>query len=964
MYKLIFQIWIISILFSIVWAWSNKYFEIKSDWYLTWWSTITLDIKDNNLKQANVVKLKIWDIILNYVWKWNNWIYLFKVPTSFKLNISKLHVKIYIDDKEFLWPSWPYFVGIDLTDLRGWGKVKLIWKFTWNCTLMLSNWDAWGISQQNSDYFVSIPSKIDKQINWWYVKCDDLGSNYVRFIIHKSPFIKYIIFKDRKAKVGGVIKIIWYNFKIDNNDEIKIFLWWDDISKNCDIVSSTQILCELPYKNINDQPIKILRNWFESNQVNITVIEKPQIDNITTIYKNWKSYFKIVWNWDYKLWDIKVYYNWNQLNVAKTWKNYILVKFPEVNYWNNKKDFSCSYILKPWYFQVEVWWEKSNKFFVNFKNFPKVKSVEYPFCDNYWCYLKIWVDNPGDRNLKVFINWESKEVYGRLGSSLVRIKTDGLYKKWVVTILNDRCFQSTPYYFDYSFSFMPKIYYVKSSDNFSPYWEVEIVWDKLSYDGATGDIQLNLQFSKDVYDKASIVPWYNSIKFRLGWDVDSWQLIELQVSNRNWISNKWVFKINWYSKYIAYPLIKNVIFPNWAFEGAEAEILWVGFSDKCYEDQIDIGSKIIYPIECSYSKLVFKVPREVFDSLKVIVFSQGIKKESNSYKFLSKRWWFVDDSWEIKIENTFNKKIIDKIWTDTLSFDLKLINHNTDLYFRNIQFLIKTSYSYLPLEDFVLAVNWDDTKYFYDFQNKVVNKLDKKNIWYIEKVKPWVYKLIFKDIYIPFNIDPEDISISFKLSPNISSSGYVDIILPSQNIYYNNIYSDSEKVNVFKVWKDKLVFKLIINPVKKICFDSDEKYSNCSFILQVSEGLKDKKSLHKRVKNDLSNSSNERSKNSLRSTDNQSKSKKQFNSKRFSLCDRIAKKLNKQKMMLIADILYKWTVKTKRKYPLNPYLRKLKVYTILMKKIKTDDYKNKKKFACYILWFVKYFKLFNRSIRK
>jgi len=80
---------------------------------------------------------------------------------------------------------------------------------------------------------------------------------------------------------------------------------------------------------------------------------------------------------------------------------------------------------------------------------------------------------------------------------------------------------------------------------------------------------------------------------------------------------------------------------------------------------------------------------------------------------------------------------------------------------------------------------------------------------------------------------------------------------------------------------------------------------------------------------------------------------------------KIRKKNEKKKVDNTNDkkTLYNWVNKMKRKYPLNPYLRKMKAYVVLMKKVELNDYNDKLKYAKYLIWFVKYYKKFKISIK-
>jgi len=497
--------------FYFVFWWSNDYFEIQSESFFTGSDVVNLILKSDKFDDVKDIKFYIWNLVLDYGWKSNSNTYRFIIPRNVKLNITNLTTKIEIDNKQFYWPDWPYFLGLDLSDLSWGSSVKILGKLTWNCQLVLSNWSKWWISKKDENFIVSIPKFLSEQINWWYIDCDWLKSNYVKFKILPSPKIDYIISKNKKTlTIWDIVLIKGDLFKYSYDDSIQVYLGsekWSD----CKLIDEKTIQCKLPDKNLYDVTVKVVRNWFESNTIKLNVAIYPQIENVTTEYKNWKSYFKIIWFFPYKLWDLKVYYGSKKLQVDYTWKNYIYARFPEVTYFDNKRDFYCDYTLKPDYLKIEIWKAESNKFFVNFDDFPRITKVERPFCDNNGCYIKFYTSNTNWRNIKVFLNGQEVEIYWSL-VNLVRIKTNWLVKKGSLKIITDRCLESPEYLFDFTENFKPKIIYVESKSHFKPFTEFKIYWEKLTRDGASGDMQMQVVFTpKNILKEKSLKYWCHYI---------------------------------------------------------------------------------------------------------------------------------------------------------------------------------------------------------------------------------------------------------------------------------------------------------------------------------------------------------------------------------------------------------------------------------------------------------------------
>jgi len=943
MVKRFFLFFSLIFVLSLGFWWENKYFSIKSEWYWTGGNKVDVYWKwDEKIRD---VSLLVWNSKLELVWKkWEN-IYSFKIRTN--LNISNLLTKLKIDWKEYFWPTWPYFLWLRLIDLTGWNSVKVNWKFTGSCVLHLSNWASLSMSKKEDGWYVTVPKVIKDFINGWYVVCDDLASNYVYFKIYPSPKIIYIIGKDNKLKVGGKIVIKWKYFKVSADDKIKIYLENDDITDDC-IVSEEEIVCELPKKNLFNIPIKVVRNWFESNSVNISVYTSPVIKNVNFEYWNGKSTIKIYGDFPYYLWDLQVDFEWHNLDIVQTWSNFIRVLLPSAEKEKNG-NFSCPYVLKPGFLKVKVGNVYSNSYFVYTNNFPKITYVDIPQCNSEWCFIKVYITEK--EKVKVYLNGREASIYGQL-LNLVRIKTDNLVKKWNIYIVNDNCLRSYDYVFDFSEYRNPKIFYIKSNYKFKPSSQIEIVGDKLWRDWWTGDMEVKLLANPDnAIVKDSVRIWYNSIKAEVSYNVLKWQKVTVKVQNRNWTSNEAVFIVWNKDKYIASPYIYNVIYEDWWAGGKEAKIEWVGFSDICSKNQIIFWWRVVYPNDCSYSWLKFSLPKDtVWDTIQVKVpLSDSDWLSSNIVKLDWKLWGFVPDDWKVKFLSSENWYITVNLSTNKLDQQIhfKVVNHNVPVFIPKLKIKLKTEYDILPVENVILSINDNENLYFYNKFQKKVYQTSQKNYGFVKKTKDG-YEIVFNNIYIPYSLDPIDFTLKFKIYKFVKENWKFVFEIPTQRILYFNIFSDNEKPNYIKI---KSVQLATVNLFKTdlICFDSDKNYSNCAYVLKWWEKDR-KKDEKKKVDNTNDKKTNNKSVTSKFSKDS-------------SIYDRVAKKLNKNLVVRLNNILYNWVNKMKRKYPLNPYLRKMKAYVVLMKKVELNDYNNKLKYAKYLIWFVKYYKKFKISIK-
>jgi len=882
-------------------------------------------------------------------WETNNNNYTFIVPSDFKINPLNKHIYFKVKLKWWKEPEYiydkffPEFNGIDLVDLTWWKQVKIYWNLTGSCKLFYDDGKNWSLSY-NADkwYLLTIPKKIEKEINWGYIKCGGLSSNYKKFYIPASPKLLYLISKDKKQIVpGSKVVLRWQNIRLNKYDDIKLLLNWKET--DYDFVNDNTLEFKLPYENLNDAKIKIIRNGFESNEIKFSANTYFYIKNVSAISRNNQKYFRLYGDFDFDLWDVKVYFWSKELKILNTWHKYnqdfLDVEYPTLNI--TEDSFSCSYYLEPNYFYVKIWWKQSsNKYFYTPDSDLYITYIEKPFCDNEKCYIKVYTSKWLNK-AKVLVSGQQKDYYSL--ANLLKIEIDDLIRKWDIQIITRSCIKSPKYYFNFEDDFKPLIKYIESSDYFKSQADFTIYWDNFAFTSPKS-MDMKVSFDPDVVED---IRRSNTIKWTVKYWTENDTKVKVNVSTRYWNSNWASFVIWWKRKYYWNPVIKNVLYPD-GWEGwQQALIKWIGFSENCNEDKIYFAWKVLYPINCSYTQLTFEIPEDrQTDKISVEVNDN----KSSDYKLNTKIGWTIIDK-TLNVYNFPSTKLVnlkkDKL-DQEISFNIK--NTLTDIYLSSLKFVISGT-DILPAGDFVLEVNWNDKKFDWSYVQHKVLQTSEKNIWYARKTKNW-YELTFKGIYIPFSTDDVKAKLKFTFSKWLKNGSLISFVLPEQKIYYNNIFGE-QKVSRVNLDKSYSVVYKILN-TENICFDADSTYKNCALVLRwQQQEFTEKKP-----------STNQQSINSQQIT---SKPAKNISKTQKSLTreEKIAKKLTLQKMKLLNNVLYNFLKQMKTKYWNNK--QKLKYIVEMYRWYKqmlantSDDMQSKINYVKWLIYFAKNYFIFVKA---
>jgi len=930
------------------WA-SNEYFELSMQESFTWWAKINVKVKNID----DLVNLNMFISDKSLI-KWgsdgNN--FTFIIPSNLKINTLNKHISFkaklkWWKEQDYIFNYFfPEFNWIDLTDLTWWKQIHIYWNLTGSCKLVLSDGKTWTLYVKDNWYYVNIPKKIENDIKWWYINCDWLSSKYKQFFISKSPILNYLITKDKqRIKLWDTLILVWENIKLSSNDDIKLFLNWEELKYK--LLSNNELEFTLPYRNFDNAKILLTRNDFESNEITFSVNMYSFIKNIVILNKNNKQFFRLYGNFDFKLWNLEVYF-WNKkVNVLWTWtihnKNYIDVEYPSLI--PNDNWFSCSYYLEPNYFFVKLWWKQSNKYFYTPNTDISITYIEKPSCDKWDCYIKAYL-NKNSWKFKVLISWQEKTYYSL--ANMIKIQTDeDLIKKGDIQIITTNCIKWPKYYFDFENDFKPVISYIESKDKFISNTKFTIYWDYLTSDGSSKPLNTKVSFNPNVVDDISI--WYN-IKWIIKYWIENWQKINVKLSTRHGDSNWVSFIIWWKWKYYGNPVIENVLYPDGWEWWKQAKIVWVWFSSNCNENKIFFDSKVVYPDECNYNYLIFTIPEDLETDKLLIEVSWN---KSPEYKLNTKIWWNILEK-KLYITNSSVSKALnfskDKLYQE-ISFNIQ--NTLTDIYISSLKFIIQ-DVDFLPVWDFVLEINWNDKKTIWSYiQHKILFTQD-KNIWYVQRIKNW-YEVIFKWVYIPFSTENIEAKLKFTFTKAIKNDSIIKINFPKQKVYYNNVFWE-QKVNSLNLDKEFTITYKIINQ-ENICFDSDTTYKHCALVLKLKDQEAKKEIDNKKASNEVI-TQKEKSQN----TTNEKQEKTQ---KSLSKEEKIAKKLTLEKMKLLNNVLKDFIIKMKRKYGKNKEKLRLivEMYRWYKQMIQntSDDYNSKTEYVKWLIYFAQNYFTFMRG---
>jgi len=381
------------------------------------------------------------------------------------------------------------------------------------------------------------------------------------------------------------------------------------------------------------------------------------------------------------------------------------------------------------------------------------------------------------------------------------------------------------------------------------------------------------------------------------------------------------------------PIIENVLFENWQSAGKQAKIIGYNFSSNCTENEIYVWNKVVYPTECDYNYLIFNIPSDYVNSLKVKV-KQG---ESDVYKV---NFWGYPSVSKLDIvpQDGLQTIDVDKVKSGKIKF--LITNPMEDIFVPEMKFYIKSSQK-LPIWDIILKVNWNYYQYYFDEKENKVYKLKDKLLGQVKKDKDG-YEVIFKNVYIPYSDKPLNAELDFSVYPIANNQQVLQIFSPDTISYYN-IYNP--KLSNIKL-DSKLIGNLKFINLQSVCFDSDSTYKNCALVLrwQQPKFTEQKTSTDQQLTNSQQSVS--------KPTKNVSGTQKPLTRE-----EKIAQRLTLQKMELLNNVLYNFIKQMKDKYRNNK--TKLKYIVEMYRWYKqmlantSDDMQAKVNYVKWLIYFAK-----------
>ena len=950
---------------SFVYAVSFEYFDVKLDKPYQIWNIFTVQPKNIDWKIVNMHFFINNEEFPRISTNENN-SYQFKIPSKLQPWDKNLKVELDFADKtkkEYVYKlPIPYFIGIDATNLTWWWTFEVYGTLTWSCILHL--WDlSLSISSKNWKHFFTMPDTVKNLITNSYVVCNGISSNTKSIKIFSSPELYYAVSENKKVlSPWDTLIVAWNYIRLKPNDDIKVLLNGKKI--NYKFLTNNKFKITLPHENLSNASIQVIRNWFKSNTIKLNVIKYPKIYQVGINNKGSKYFFRLYWDFDFKLWWLSVNYAWKTLKIISTWSKaslqYIDVALPKFSI-DEDKNINCDYYLYPSYFYVTLWTKKSNWFFYKPESLINITKIESPSCWNGTCKLSFFLDkNPWLIN--VLLNWK-KVKPSILWNKINLYLKDKFTKKWKIELINRFCMKTQPYYYDFSDQFKPFIRYVESKNNFIPSWYFKIHWEKLTSDGYHTGMKLNISFSPDVVYKKSLLYDQNTIEWDILTTAKKGQKVNINISNTNGQANWAYFVVWWDNKYMANPYIMTVIYPDGAWIGDKVEIDWINFNEyNCSKDIIYVWDKVIYPDSCDYNKLVFTVPDGVnWNTIYVEV--NWIK--SNTYTLNSTIWWEKIFK-KFAIIPVVSTKKVDLSKSSKVSLNLKLQNPLTDIYLSKLVFKLNFDKDYLPAWNFILSVNWNNKKYSFNSESYKVIQTDLINNWKI--TKKWNdYFIEFDNIFIPYSSKEIPLTLSFEVFNSVDDNAIFTISLPKQTIYYQNIY-DLGNFKRFEL-SDKNMTTIYVRNKQNICFDEDSTFKNCALVLKW-EDVKTPpvQSENENNQNTPTNTKNPSNTEKTKNTQKLNQDKKTQNSSHHKLSKRekIAKKLNYKKMIILNNVIKKYIIKLKRKYwwtkTIYYVLDMYKWYKKMAANV-SDDFDKKLNYVDWLIHFAKAYFSFKNAVK-
>ena len=949
MKKIFIVLWLL-LFISISNAWENKFFTIESVWPYQNWNEIKLSLKNTIPSNIKDIKLFIWNQQLLRLWNSGYPNYLFQIKS--KLSPDNRSIKISIDYQngkhdDFVYPDVkiPYFSEIDVINPVWWAKARIYFSASSgeSCTLFAWGKD-WSIEGSNDNYYINIPVKIPTAITWWYLVCDGLNSNFVKFYVPESPSLIYAISKNKKPIIPGSTLIVkWKNIKLLPTDKVEVYLWSKIIPAK--FIDNNTFEITLPSdKNISTS-LKVVRNGFESNTLSIKANKVPVIYNVSTSnWDNW-GYFEIYGNFDFSLWAPIVSYNWHNLKVVSYRKIsptiwYIRATYPIAS--KNWNDFSCSMNIVPWKISVTIWWVKSNDFYYNPDITTYIVKYDYPKCNNWTCEYRFYTNTNLPNNVHVLLNWNLIQN-ALINWNVIYFTQDQLIKKWYIQLQFPDCKLTNKVYFDFTQHFLPKIEYITSEHHFVPDSKFQIDGKYIASDWIhDSSMWINLKLEPNVLLKNKFMVSYVSIIWNISALAKDGEVVKVSLSNVNGKANDGYFVINGDKRYLWAPIIDNVTYLNWWFAWDDVTIVWYNFSDNCSDNVIYLDNKAIYPYNCSFNELTFKIPQGLlFQNVKVVRQDEKISLPSNSFKLNTNLWW-VKSYNNLKLLTFWEIKYININKSNQISLPFKIYNPLADIFVPEFKILISLSGETIPIDQAKLLINWESNQYTL-LDNKLV-KQDTENNGIIEKTLHWTY-LVFRNIYIPFSANPIDAEIQLTLSKSVPNWTHIKLYTPS-SFYYYKVF-DPVVAKLFKS-KNQLIWDISISNPSNVCIDTDPTNKNCALAL-----------LQKKTNISYKNTSKPRYITYKKPATSYNKPKS------LTRKEKIARKLNLQKMNLLNKVIKEFIIKMKNKYWWNKekmkyILQMYKWYKIMLANT-SDDLNSKIKYVDWLIYFAKNYFAFIKS---
>lgn len=512
----------------------SKISWITYDWNLSKMSVI--NIKWENLDKCNTLNVNWKNIEIS---KKDKSIISFMTWENFKYDwIIKLECLTVKLEKQY---SFPYIESISwLNNNINNKQITIIWHNFTNLPIVTLKW--WTFAKNFSEdrmIIWNLPAKLEN--NELYITSNWLKSN-VFYLDLKIPKINYV-FSASWFKDNWNILIYWDNLNEYNNT--KAYFWSQFISNFT--YNRNESYISFPADLISwKSPLKLVSNWFESNQIEIKIsnwkpiIEGSVVKNSLTD-ANWKITQKnylvlLTKNLPINLKNITIYNNKVVIPKYTIIWNEIFIELDKFWYWNNL-------------LQIELYWEKSNV--INYKNeskLPNLVSLEMWATEKNNRSVELFIQDFNIKEDKVFLNWAEKKLQSCF-SNICKLQIPDSTLKWIFAVWKWNVKNTKVLYFDItSEKFNSKKVIISNKDAESPISIEKLKIDKsdfdlniistgslytLSLDNKIEDVVLkNISFKVENYKNEN---YLSTFKLKI-WNIES---------EPSLISSNWIINFNW-----------------------------------------------------------------------------------------------------------------------------------------------------------------------------------------------------------------------------------------------------------------------------------------------------------------------------------------------------------------------------------------------------------------------------------